>query len=83
MHFKDPVNQWGRHLLHALEGMGTGPDDLARVFARTLSAAPTDAQHLLFPLVDPIPEVRRVVEANPVAELEAALKNLGQCQDQD
>ena len=80
--FTDPANQWGRQLLHALEGMGTGPEALSQVFARTINGAPEEVQHQLLPLVDPIPEVRRVVEANPVDELQAALKILSQCADQ-
>lgn len=61
-------------LITALEGMAPGrPELLAPAFARAVERADHVAQSHLMPLVYPIPEVRRVIESNPVGELQGAL----------
>lgn len=78
--YKDPINRNAQQLLQAIEDFTGGNVDSVRpTFARALKQAPVAMQDRLFPLVSPIPEVRQVVEANPVGELEAALSVLGEC----
>lgn len=75
--YRDPINSYGRELLLAIEGMTPGePERVRPLFAQLLKRAPVEVQDKLWPLVSPIPEVRRVLEDNPVGELEAALAQL-------
>lgn len=72
--YNDPTSQRAQQLIQALEAMAPGQAELlAPAFARAIEQADLAVQSQLMPLVHPIPEVRRVIEANPVGELEAAL----------
>lgn len=75
--YRDPVNQYGRELLLAIEGMAPGEVDQVRpLFAKLICRAPAEVKDKLLPLAWPIPEVTRVITDNPVGELEAALSVL-------
>ncbi|MFZ9995803.1 DNA primase [Vulcanococcus sp.] len=72
--YTDPVNQYGRDLVLAIEGMAPNqPEQLRPLFSKLLCRAPGDVRDKLMPLAWPIPEVTRVITDNPVGELEAAL----------
>ena len=76
--FKDPWILKAFELIKTLEMMTQNqPEVLAPAFARIISIADLEQQAQLMSLVYPIPEVRRVVESNPLGELEAAMEVLG------
>ena len=81
--FKEGVaaEAWG--LIQLLEGMGTTAAQLRGVFSEVIQQAEEALFDELRPLVKPIPEVLRVIEANPVNELEGAMNVLlsSPCQD--
>jgi DNA primase len=75
--FKDPWILKAFELIKTLEMMTQNkPEILASAFARIISIADLEEQAELMSLVYPIPEVRRVVESNPIGELEAAMNVL-------
>ena len=80
--FKDPWILKAFELIKTLEMMTQNrPEVLAPAFARIVSIADLEQQAQLMSLVFPIPEVRRVVESNPLGELEAAMEILGSISD--
>ncbi len=75
--FNDPWIVKAQQLISAIEAMAPGrPEVVKPAFERAVSMASAEEQSQLMPLVYPIPEVRRVIEANPVGELEAAMSVL-------
>ncbi len=86
LNYQDPWSQRAAQLVQLLEGMlGERPELLAPAFARSIERADHITQSNLMPLVHPIPEVRRVIDANPLGELEGALATLASapCQGYD
>lgn len=78
INYTDPWIKKAFQLIQSLEAMSPNrPEVLAPAFARIISVANQEEQAQLMSLVYPIPEVRRVVESNPLGELEAAMKVLG------
>lgn len=76
--YRDPWIVKAFELIRTIEGMCPNrPEMVAPAFARVISIANQEEQAQLLSLVYPIPEVRRVVESNPLGELEAAMKVLG------
>lgn len=72
--FTDPTVSKAFELIDSLEAMcPSRPGILKPAFERIVSVASQEEQSELMPLVLPIPEVRRVIEANPLGELEAAM----------
>lgn len=77
LNFSDETVVKAFDLIKALEGMcPTRPEIVRPAFERIVTVASVEEQAELMPLVYPIPEVRRVIDRNPLGELEAAMKVL-------
>lgn len=81
--YRDPTHRQAWELIRTIEAMGAKPERVATVFAEVILLAPEDLLDVCRPLVRPIPEVLRVIQQNPVGELEGALACMAQfcCQD--
>lgn len=81
--YQSPILAEAWAILQVIEGAGCDPENLATVFTGLIMKADESLMDEMRPIVRPIPEVLRVIHANPVNELEGALTILEStcCQD--